>query len=86
MDSGIFCWSLLLWLLERLLVPGPTFGLKFQRALEKRTILFRLKHLRLCTEKIVGYGYFRPVPCGMVCAYIMFDLPLNAPECKKSAN
>ena len=52
---------------------------------KKELISTKSQKFYIWTANIVDYGYFRPLPYGMVCVYIISLLPLNATERKKNA-
>ena len=69
--------------------PGPPIPLEFLLIKKISTYILRIEKFMSMNGKNRRMRIFSSIvmwPCGVVCAYIMFDLPLNATECQKNAN
>ena len=70
-------------------LPGPPIPLEFLLIKKISTYILRIEKFTSMNGKNRRIRIFSSIvmwPCGVVCAYIMFDLPLNATECQKNAN
>ena len=70
-------------------IPGPPIPLEFLLIKKISTYILRIEKFTSMNGKNRRIRIFSSIvmwPCGVVCAYIMFDLPLNATECQKNAN
>ena len=70
------------------LLPGPPIPLEFLLIKKISTYILRIEKFMSMNGKNRRIRIFSSIvmwPCGVVCAYIMFDLPLNATECQKNA-
>ena len=71
------------------LLPGPPIPLEFLLIKKISTYILRIEKFTSMNGKNRRIRIFSSIvmwPCGVVCAYIMFDLPLNATECQKNVN